>query len=283
MSRRLALLFISALALCGCGENRTAAPRDPYTGPEPLACVPNLDGRIDSAEIQAAIDVTVTYLVSPSGTERPVDVAGKDAGEGRRSWDWSTDFADDQIARVTPRRLGAQWYVQSFPAGQFVTAADAAGRIESIFRQDGEALWLLGLASREEDPPEGKTLLVYQQPVAALRFPVAPGTSYVSTGVVENGTALGLPYAGKDVYEVTADALGELVLPQIEFGEVHRVRTHAALEPAVGKSTTRRQVSFFAECFAEVARAVGRDGEKQADFTTAAELWRLGFEETDGG
>jgi hypothetical protein len=268
------------LGLVACGDNETHPPGNrPYTGqpPAPLECVPNLDGRIDSAEIGAAIDTPISYLVSPAGVERPLDVAGTPTGGGRLRWQLSTDYADDQVARLIPQKISGKWYEASFPAEAFVTPFDAAGSVESVVTQDPQALWLLGLASRDPDPPEGKTLLLYQAPVALLQFPLAPGSEFVSTGVIENGTLRGLPYAGKDIYAVKADALGELVLPALTFTEVHRVRTHATVQPAVGASTSRRQVSFFFECFAEVARATSRPDEPEENFTTASELRRIGF------
>jgi len=53
--------------------------------------------------------------------------------------------------------------------------------------------------------------------------------------------------------------------------------TKVTVEPAVGDAVVRRQVSFYAECFAEVARATSADGETTDLFTTATELRRLGY------
>ena len=72
------------------------------------------------------------------------------------------------------------------------------------------------------------------------------------------------------------DAMGAIDLPQLTFDQVHRVRTKVTVEPAVGATVVRRQVSFFAECFGEVARVTSQNDEPEADFTTAAELRRLG-------
>ena len=272
-------LLVLALA-AACSDNKTH-PRvyGEYTGadPAPLACVPNLDGRIDSTEIAAAIDTPISYLVSPPGVERPVDVVGVPIGDGKLRWNYATDYADDQLAKIVPQEITGKWYEASFPPSAFVTPFDAAGRVENVVTQDEQALWLLGLASSESDPPEGRTLVVYQAPVALLRFPIEPGGAFVSTGVVENGLLRGLPYAGKDVYDVRVDGMGELVLPALVFTQVHRVRTHATVQPSVGASTSRRQVSFFFECFAEVARATSRADEPDENFGTAAELRRIGF------
>jgi hypothetical protein len=281
MATRMKLSVGLVLAFTyGCGDNLTHVDRNGYQGAdlEPLSCVPNLDGRIDANEVAAAIGVSVRYLVSPAGQERPVNVAGTTIGDGTLSWDWSVDLAQDEEAVIVPRQLGGQWYEGSFGgADAFVTPFDAGGRVESILRKDDEALWLLGLASADPSPAEGQTLLVYQQPVAVLRFPVQPGGAYSSVGVVENGTLRGLPYAGTDTYDIEVDAMGELVLPQLTFTQVHRVRQRVLVEPAVGAATSQRQVSYFFECFAEVARAVSLPDEEDVNFTTATEIRRLGF------
>ncbi|MBN4059254.1 hypothetical protein JYT22_01220 [Endomicrobium sp. AH-315-J14] len=267
------------LLLTACGDNLTVVERDDYEAAdiEPLSCVPNLDGRIDNTEIAAAIGVPVRFLVSPAGTERDIDVVGDDEGEGRL-WDMAVDYADDQQVTIVPAKVTDRWYQGSFPPDAFVTLFDPGGSIESVGRLDDEALWVLGLASTEENPPEGKTLIVYQQPVAVLRFPIEPGVSFVSKGDVSNGMIRGLPYAGMDTYEVEVDAVGQLDLPQLTFTQVHRVRQHVTVRPAVGAVTTQRRVSWFSECFAEVARIISLPGESEPDFSTAAEVWRLGLQ-----
>jgi hypothetical protein len=279
MNRGLSITTLVSLLALGCSDNQThPIGHGAYQTPEPtpLACLPNLDGRIDASEIQPAIDTPISYLVSPAGSERVVDVVGSDVG-GAISWDFGADYADDQLARIVPTRVSGHWYEASFPPDAFVTPFDVGDTVENVLRQDEQALWLLGIASREPDPPEGKTLLVYDMPIALLRFPVQPGSNYVSSGSIQNGTLRGLPYAGKDTYEIAADAVGTVLLPSLEFTQAHRVRTKVTVAPVVGQSTSRRQVSFFFECFAEVVRVTSNADESEPDFTSAAELRRLGF------
>jgi hypothetical protein len=99
----------------------------------------------------------------------------------------------------------------------------------------------------------------------------------VSVGEVENAKFRGLPYAGRDIYEVKVAAMGELALPSFSFEQVHKVHTKVTVQPAAGESSSTRQVSFLFECFGEVARATSQDGETEQDFSTAAEVRRLGF------
>lgn len=273
-------VLLALLAPAACGENLTQPPdRDPSKDPDPqpLSCLPNLDGRIDAVELRPAIGTQVGYVISPSGESRTVDVAGKKAEGGTFDWDFSTDYADDESLKLTPASLSGKWYAASFPEGAFVTPFNREGTLESIGLARDDAFLLLGLASAEESPAEGQTLLVYDTPITVLQFPVVVGQSFVSSGEITSGVAFGLPYAGRDTYEVDVDAEGAIDLLQYSFDQVLRVRTTVTVEPAVGAAVTRKQVSFYAECFAEVARATSQDGETNDDFTEAAELRRLGF------
>ncbi|MDP1918612.1 MAG: hypothetical protein Q8L14_20355 [Myxococcales bacterium] len=274
-----ALLPFLLFVLVGCDPNRTVPERNAYVpqAVAPLECVPNLDGKIEASEIKTAFGVPVRYLVNPAGTRRPVDLAGVTDAAGRRVWQLSTDYADDQVATLTASTLDGKWYRASFPTGQFVAALDLAGSIEGVYSNDGSTLFLLGYASAQENPMVGKTLVVYSSPIATFRFPLEAGQQWVSASEVRNATVRGLPYAGRDVYQQWVDATGTLELPDVAFTQALRVRTTLSIEPAVGVPLIRRQVGFVFECFGEVARAVSVDNEMADDFTQTSELRRLGF------
>jgi len=267
--------------LLACAADNRTVPTDwpPYEAATSttLTCMPNLDGNIDAAELQAAPGLPVRYLVTAANTEHDVDLAGKVDAEGRRVWDWSMEQPDDRVATIAASVLANKWYAPAFPSGQFVAPMDAAGAMEAVYRHDGEALWLLGIASHTSDAPEGKTLLVYETPIALFRFPLQPGASWTSKATTTQATLMGLPYAGSDTYEVSVDGAGRLELPAFTFTQALRVRTKVTVDPVVGKLTTRRQVSFLFECFGEVARATSRNDEEAADFTKATEVRRLGY------
>ncbi len=273
-------LLLLALLAAGCGQNQSwPAEREPYqpAGLEPLACVPDLDGRITAAELNPTFDLPVRYLVSPAGEQRAVDVAGRVGADGGRIWDWGADYASDQVAQVSAGALDGQWYAEHFPAGMLVLPVDLGGAIEAVYAYDDQSFRLLGLASAESDPPAGRTLLVYQQPVELYRFPLQPGMSWVGVGEVRDGILQDLPYAGRDVYQVEVAGGGELVLPDLTFTQVLQVHTRTVIEPAAGQTTSTRQVGFLFECYGEVARATSLPGEPERDFTTAAQVRRLGL------
>jgi hypothetical protein len=271
--------LIPLLLLLSCGENRTFPTRGQYQGaePAPLECIPNLDGRIDANELEAALGVPVSYVVSPVSVQRTVNLAGTVNPQGQRVWDFATDFADDQQATLEASALTGKWYASAFPSATFTTPLDPAGRTWAAYSHDATGLYMHGFASAVEAPAEGKTLIVYAQPVALYRFPLEVGKTWVTVGNVTNATARGLPYAGRDTYTITVEASGRLELTDLTFTQALRVKTTVLAEPAVGAPLMRRQAGFLFECFGEVARAASRDNETQDDFTVAAEVRRLGL------
>jgi hypothetical protein len=277
-SPTICAIFIAGM-LAACGDNLTHPAEHPdYDGgdAQPLSCVPNLDGRIDPSELSPTLDTPVNYLVSPAGKERTVDLTGTIVS-GQRVWNLAVDYADDARLKITASTVIGKWYATSFPGGQFVTPFDAGATLEAVYRKDDQALWLLGLASTTPDAAEGKTLLVYDTGIPIVRFPLVVGAKWVAAGTIVGGTLRGLPYAGKDVYEVEDDATGRLVLHDLTFEQAHRLKTKVTVSPAAGAPTSTRQVSFFVECFGEVARATSRLAEPSDLFTTTAELRRFGL------
>lgn len=276
---RILTAALIACACAACGDNLTRPPAlDSYEGsaPAPLECVPNLDGRLDADELQEALGVPVSYVVSPQGATRSVDLAGQVNASGERRWDWSQAASGDQLARIEAAPLGPQWFAPSFPGGAFVAPSDPAGRLVNVFSRDADGLYLHGIASAQESPAEGQTLIEYDDPVALYLFPLTPGKTWVSVGQARDSTVLGLPYAGTDTYEIEVEARGQLVLPELTFDDAYQVHTRVVIAPAVGQSVRTRQVSFLFECFGEVARATSQNDEDEKFFTSASETRRLG-------
>lgn len=278
--RTRSLLLVPLMALGACSPNQTFPDRDAFVGADAgtLRCVPNLDGRIDAEEIAPELGVPVSLLVNPPGTDRDVDVRGVVVDEQRR-WDLSLDYADDGLARLEATPLGEHWFADEFPlSGAFVVPVDAGGAVLGVYTHAPDALRLHGVASRDESPAEGQTLLRYAAPVVLLRFPIELGDEHVSVGETMSGTLRGLPYAGRDVYEVRVVSSGRLMLPDLTFDQALRVDTRVTVEPVAGAPTSRRQVQWLFECFGEVARATSRPDETDPDFGVAAELRRLSLE-----
>jgi hypothetical protein len=261
MRRTLLLLLI------GCGTNETPQPAPVPTLP---SCVPNRDGVIDADELPIALGATLAYY---AGTNRSVDQTLADG-----AWDLAEERADDEVVAIGPVALRDQWYAGSFPSGQFVV--DAGSGLDGIYHQDAQGLWLDGTASREENAAAGKTLIVYPQPLAVLRFPITVGDTFTQTVALDAVTINGLPFNGTDELEVNVADRAELDVPYVEFSPTLRVQTHVTRMPTTGGMTSRRQTLWMFECFGEVARAESNPDETDAEFTTAAYLRRFALGRT---
>jgi hypothetical protein len=272
------ILLLALLALPACSDNVTPPGKPAYVTPTGTgtACTPNLDGAIDANELKPVLDVATRLLVSPAGVERTTTVVPA-VKDGKNRWDYSVDYADDQMAELRATAIKGKWYASSFPEGAFALPFDVGGAYEGIYIHDATALAFLGLASTVETPTEGKTLWVYTAPVRLYQFPLRAGASYSVQGDVKNGTARGAPYAARDTYEVKVDAAGQVDLPDLIFEQALRVRVTATVAPIAGAPIVNKQVSFLSECAGEIARITSKAGETNDDFTTAKELRRLGL------
>jgi hypothetical protein len=270
--------ILPLIVLVACSDEATSLPPDAAyaaDGQAPLPCVPVLNGMITSSELQVAIGASERFLVSPPNTTEPVDLDGTVDSSGQRVWNWSTSLATDEDFKLTPVTLAGKWYAGSFPDGQFVLPIDPADQTEGVYVHNDQAILLLGIASTEENPAAGKTLVVYETPVILYQFPITVGASWMSSGTSKNATLLGLPYAGTDTYATQVEASGQLVLPDFTFTQVLQVSTLVTIAPVAGETSTQRQVSFLFECFGEVARATSQQNETNADFKVASQIRRL--------
>jgi hypothetical protein len=265
----------SLVVLAACGPNLTPAPT--AEPPLELDCLPNLDGKLEASEVRLATNAKGAYWVSAADT--PVDVIGVADPDGTKRWDWSVVAPTDELVAVETSSLEGAWFAPSFPGGELVAPLDIAHTVVGIMVRDGRSLSLLGIASTTENPPDGKTLVVYDAPIPLYLFPIVTGARWSSVGRISTGrgTIEGLPFVGENRYDVAVDAMGELYLPEVLFTQVHRITTHVTVQPSSGPMVTRRSVSFMFECFGEVARATSRDGETVTDFRVAREVRRLGL------
>ncbi len=282
-----------ALLALGCDGNLTQ-PAGPSTytalAQEPLACLPNLDGRIEAHELAPTLQQLAAYRVTPplgvpGAASYPVDLRGAIDSAGHRVWDWSQADSADQVASLSAEPVASQWYADQFPAGTFAVPSDAGLTLDGIYSHSDSGLLLHGIASRLQDPPEGRTLLVYSEPIVFFPFPFEVGSSWTALGEVRNGWLRGLhPWSQDDTYEVHVREAGELRLPDFTFGQALRVYTLVTVKPKAGTVAgyTQHQQSFVFECFGEVARATSAlITDAAADpgelFDEAAEIRRLGW------
>lgn len=267
---------LTVAALGGCaGEDplfRDTGVTD-YQAPDGLSCLPNGDGIISLDELAFRAGVKASYRVNQPGTQVGVNIAGEMVS-GTTEWDFSSRSGNVFEAVLQP--IDGAWYASHFPDADFAVASSAGGDTLQLLRVVGGesgSLQLLGLASKQPD----RTLMVYDTPLALLRFPMTLGDKYVTKGSVSNGKLDGLPIATEDTYSVSIDARGSVRLPFVKLHKALRVRLDVTSKAAGGATATSRQVQWFAECYGEVVRAVSKRDEPAADFSQAVELRRLTF------
>ena len=269
--RRTSLALAAAFA-AGCfGQSLPPDLEDAGYGTPPdlqPLCTGNNDGVIQANEIVFPIGFSVRYLVNPQNTT--VTVA-PDGAQGPDGLEWDLTSTMGEVHALTIESLDGKWFAQAFPNATYATVSDLATGTLGVFRATPDALELLGFAS--ETPNE--TLLVYDAPVATLKFPLSLGTSWVTGARITNGTLEGRPFASTDTYQIEIDARGEAVLPFIKLPNTLRVHVQLTQTIPGGVGVTRIQHLFFHECYGEIGRMVSNPGETNPSFTTAAEFRRL--------
>jgi hypothetical protein len=144
---------------------------------------------------------------------------------------------------------------------------------------DGVLLW--GSASHDENPDEGKTLLVYDEPTRLYPFPIEVGAHVESESVATGGVVYGIPVAFHDTTIVDVTAHGEVLLPDLVLEDAMRVTVRLERVPVAGIAVQQVTHVFVNECLGEVARmtspAVPLTDELPDEFPVAHEVWRLAF------
>ncbi len=264
-----ALALIAVCATAACQSNGTGPAKLPELG---FSCLPDLDDRIEGVEMPVRTDFGTTFRVTAPNKLVTVSTRGTFA-EGRRIWRWDDDDKDDELVTSKARPTQGFWFHKTFPDAQFSLPLDRTGDMLGLYRKDDEALWLLGFASKTEEPVAKRSLARYSHPIAVVRFPLYAGRSWTSSAKLSGAVVLGLPYAGEHRYHVDVESAGTLRLPEVSFGPALRVQTLVENQPLVGKPLVQHQSSIVFECFGEVARLVSAQKEA-TDGTSTGELWR---------
>jgi hypothetical protein len=227
----------------------------------------NQDGIIARNEAPLAAGLMATYRV---GVDAAVASAGSVLSDGSRSWDFSAAMAADhdlEFAAVSPT---GTWYAASFPSATFASRISDGSNLLGVYQATGNQLLLLGVVS--PDGGVSRTELVYDPAVTVAMYPMQAAATW-STDSTVSGLTAGFFAVYAERSEGTVDAHGTVATPYGEFS-VLRVRT--VLTRTVGLVTTvTRSYHFNAECFGTVATLVSAANEPSAEFTMAAEAWRL--------
>lgn len=274
----LALAALTALG-CAAGPDEPGLPQPDGGGfiPQPDAglgpsCRGDRDGVISRSEVAFVTGVSVRYRVNPLGTLARVSPTGEAQPDGTRRWDF-TDRAGDTVT-VTLLAAPQQWFARRFSQAQYAAPLDPRAPELGVYLATDSAVQLLGVAG----PSEGDdTLVRYDAPLDVLRFPLSVGAAWTAEATTQEGRVGGTPVASRDRYQISVDARGTVLLPELTFTDALRVRVELTQSFPAGPGRRRIQYLWMTECYGEVARMVSQDDEADPAFTLAAEFRRLGL------
>lgn len=269
-------VVLLAIALAACSP----APLDPEADTfvpsvQTPDCRPNNDGVIDSAELPVVLGARARVRVGQSVN---VDVSGVEQ-DGLTVWDLSNpDPTTEPLGSLTVEKMEDQYFQDLFP-GVDIAAPLVPGNAQLGALSVTDERWaLLGAASKLEDPPEGQTRIVYDEPSVLYPFPLELGARVSSSSRAQNALLLGIPTAFVDDVEVEVTGQGRVVLPDLILENTLRVTLRLARTLLAGDVQQTTHV-FVHECIGEVARvqsdAVPLDDVLDDDFAVAKEVWRL--------
>lgn len=258
-----------------CRADHTCGPVQDFDGgvdgtspPDgPLGCQPDHDGTLTRAELVMMAGQTVTFRVA---TDATVDTAGQQGPGGARTWSLAGGLPGDRDLTVTLVAPTGAWWAASFPTASYALRLSADSELLGVMRLDTAGVALLGVVSPEAGPT--RTELSYDPPVPLLPTPLAPDAQWTTTSTV-TGLAQGIGAFYSERYQSRVDAVGTMTTP---FGPFPVRRIATDLTRTVGATfVTRRSFGFAAECYGTVATIASQDYEAGAEFTDAAEVWRM--------
>jgi len=294
----LALAAVLAAALTGCGgaaantcsrdedcashfcrADGTCAPAvdggnapdgpDATPGPDgpPVGCTPNHDGTITADELPLAAGQTATFRIA---TDATIDTAGQLQPDGSHLWSLDQALSNDADRAIALESPTGQWWAADFPDATYATLLSTTQDLRGVFKADAAGLHLLGVVS-----PSGgatRTELTYDPAVDVLQLPLQTGSKWTSQTTV-SGLASGIAAYYTESYDSRVDAVGTVSTP---YGDFPVLRVAVDFSQTVGAViTTHKTFAFVSECYGTVATITSKNYETKAEFTSAAEVWRL--------
>lgn len=232
----------------------------------PFSCKPDHNNAVERDEIAFAAGATANFRVAV-GAE--FDTTGTVANDGTRTWDLAVQLEGDTDTKLETVAVADKWYASHFPNATYAARMAAGSDLLGVFRATDTELQLQGVVS----PSDGlfATRLTYDPPVAVMKFPLAPKTSWTVATTV-NGLAQGVIALYTEKYVMTVDATGALKTP---FGNFPVLRVHTDLARKIGLLETRSQSHIFvAECYGAVATVRSKDGQASTEFSVTSEVRR---------
>ena len=254
----------------------------PDTGPDvqnPPVCIQDNDGTILASELPVAFEASPNYVANPVGSTVAVSPHG-DVDDGTQTWDFR-DIPSQSAGALFVDKPGAYWFAEHFPGATFVsplTPRDPS--VLAVYQADTTGVRLMGLGSESPEPAGQKTLMVYDEPLDLLRFPIKLGDTHTATTSFTNALLQGTPNAGEETYTVHVDAMGTVKLPVFTVENCLRVRIDIDQRFVISTSADpihSIQYLFLHECVGEIARISSKSGETSGDFSEAHEFRMLGL------
>ncbi|MEZ4404409.1 MAG: hypothetical protein R3B06_30600 [Kofleriaceae bacterium] len=258
-----------------CRADHTCAPvaeadagTDGPDQPDAAAgCQPDHDGTVTIDELPMMAGQVARFRIA---TDATVDTAGQQGPSGERTWTLAANLPGDQDADAALLSPSGAWWAASLPTASYAARLSIDSALLGVMRKDAAGVALLGVVSPEAGVT--RTELTYDPPVPLLPTPLGPSSAWSTTATV-TGLASGISSFYTERYQSRVDAVGMLATP---FGTFPVRRIATDLTRTVGVAvTTRRTFAFVAECYGTVATITSQDYETGAEFTNAAEVWRL--------
>lgn len=271
-------LVVSAVvgiaALVGC-----AGPNPTYDGgpdfeiyEDTLTCLPDNDGVIQQGELTFKTGLVANYRVNPPNTIATVDTKGK-LVDGKMEWDFSGMAGN--VVSLESESIAGTWFAKYFPDADFAWVVQAAkGDTLQVLKVEQGRVLLMGIVSRKAE----HTLMIYDPPVVAMKFPLQKGTRFTVGSKLKDGSKFeGLPFYSEDTYEISIEMEGVLRLPNLKLHRTLLIETLVTSKTMGGVVATTRQLQWFSECYGEVVRALSTLNEQERFFSRAKEFRRLSF------
>jgi hypothetical protein len=278
ISATIQALAISAVVvtvvLAGC-----AGPNPTFDGgpdfeiyEDTLTCLPDNDGVIQQGELTFKTGLIANYRVNPANTIATVDTKGQ-LVDGKIEWDFSR--VGGNVVSLESESIAGTWFAKYFPDGDFAWVVQAArGDTLQVLKVEPGRVLLMGIVSRKAE----HTLMIYDPPVVAMKFPLQKGTRFTVSSKLKEGSKFeGLPYYSEDTYEVSIELEGVLRLPNLKLHRTLLIETLLTSKTMGGVVATTRQLQWFSECYGEVVRALSTLNEEERFFSRAKEFRRLSF------
>ncbi|MFH1466438.1 MAG: hypothetical protein ABIO70_18790 [Pseudomonadota bacterium] len=268
------LLALALLSLWACSPGNPdlhdSGPEEPWT----WDCESDGDGTITSSELPWATGVSVPYRANTAGHTATVAPDGVEQG-GVTTWDFTASPGQLEVDfdLLDPAGL---WCAGAFPSADYASPLFAHEiDLLAFIEVEDDGFRMLGLASREEQPAEGQTLLVYDEPVVVERLPLSLGTSWTASASFSGAIIQGVANQGTEEYAFEVDRQGTLLLPGFSIEKALRLRVDVSQTFAVtsGENPVESvRFLYLKECLGELARITSLPGETGATFTEASEF-----------